>query len=133
MCRPWKFRAEADFASGEEPVAETIMPPQLPSSFSIMSSMSAFSKMRTFRSFLTAERRCDVISRPVTSSWKRIRGTECAPSRVKARLPSASFSNCVPYDTRSEMTSLDERIMMSTLSFVFSQCPALIVSSKYES
>jgi len=71
-----------------------------------------------------------VISLPVISAWKAMRGRLCAPSRVKARLPSASRSKSTPMAMRSSMTERLERIMMSTLSRRFSSCPACMVSAK---
>ena len=71
-----------------------------------------------------------VISRPVTSAWKQMRGREWAPSRVNARLPSGSRSKSAPSATRSLMTERLERIMISTLSERFSPWPARMVSAK---
>ena len=51
-------------------------------SFSIMSVIVTYSMIVTFSNLRTASSKVDVISFPVISSWNKIRGLECAPSRV---------------------------------------------------
>ena len=82
--------------------------------------MATCSKICTLSSLRTAWSSLVVISLPVMSAWKAMRGRLCAPSRVKSRLPSALRSKSTPIASRSLMTERLERIMMSTLSRRFS-------------
>ena len=92
----------------------------LPSPSTSTSVMATCSRMRTLGRRRTAESSLVVISRPVMSAWKAMRGRLCAPSRVKSSDPSSRRSKSTPSAIRSLMTERLERIMMSTLSRRFS-------------
>ena len=47
-----------------------------------MSVIVTYSMIVTFSNLRTTSNKVDVISFPVISSWNKIRGLECAPSRV---------------------------------------------------
>ena len=111
--------APAPMARGSPSGPAAMTPPQAEASAK-KSSRVVCSRSSMFSQRRTSFSRVWVISWPVISSWNRMRGRECAPSRVKRRAPWSSRAKRTPRRTRSRMIELEERIIRSTVAGLFS-------------